>query len=136
MTATVSDVKSALATKLGTISGLRSYAYQPDNPAFPCAIPTLTNIEYHGAMGSGLVTYTFTISVIIGRVSERSSESKLNDYAAYTGASSIRKVLEEDGSLGGAVADTIVTSASNISSISLNDADYLMLDFSVIVYDS
>jgi len=136
MSATISEIKTALATKLGTISGLRSYNYQPDNPNFPCAIPTLNDVQYHGAMGAGLVTYTFTISVIIGRVSERTSEAKLNDYGAYSGASSIRQVLEADPTLGGVVDSTIVTGASNITSISLNDADYLMLDFSVIVYDS
>jgi hypothetical protein len=87
-------------------------------------------------MGAGLVTYTFTVSIIVGRVSERSSESKLNDYASYSGASSVRQVLELDGSLGGVVADTLVNNATNITSISLNDADYLVIDFSVTVYDS
>lgn len=136
MSATISEVKTALATKLGTISGMRAYAYQPDSPAFPCAIPTLTDISYHGAMGAGLVTYSFTVSIIVGRVSERSSESKLNEFASYSGASSVRQVLELDGSLGNVVDATIVNNATNISSISLNDADYLMIDFSVTVYDS
>lgn len=136
MSATISEVKTALATKLGTISGLRAYAYQPDNPNFPCAIPTLNSIEYHGAMGAGLVTYQFTISVIVGRVSERSSEAKLNEYGAYSGASSVRQVLEADGTLGGVVDDTIVVSATNITSISIGDTDYLMLDFTATVYDS
>lgn len=136
MSATISEVKTALATKLGTIAGLRAYAFQPDNPNFPCAIPTLTNIEYHGAMGAGLVTYQFTVSVIIGRVSERSSESKLNEYGSYSGASSVRQVLEADGSLGGVVDDTVVMSATNITAISIGDTDYLMMDFAVTVYDS
>lgn len=136
MSATISEVKTALATKLGTISGLRAYAFQPDSPAFPCAIPTLTSIEYHGAMGAGLVTYQFTVSLIVGRVSERSSESKLNDFGAYSGAASVRQTLEADQTLGGVVDATIVTSATNITGITIGDTDYLMMDFAVTVYDS
>lgn len=134
--ATVSEIKTALATKLGTISGLRTYAYQPDNPAIPFAIPSLSTIEYHGAMAGGLVTCTFNVMVIVGRMNERIAESNLDAYASYSGASSVRAALESDGTLGGVVDDTIVMSATNITSIGLSDGDYLMIEFTVMVYDS
>jgi hypothetical protein len=134
--ATVSEIKTALATKLGTISGLRTYAYQPDNPAIPYAIPSLTSIEYHGAMGAGLVTSTYNIMLVVGRMNERTAEAKLDGYASYSGSQSVRVALETDRSLGGVVDDCIVTSASNITGIALSDGDYLMIEFTAVVYDS
>jgi hypothetical protein len=42
--------------------------------------------------------------------------------------------LEGDRTLGGAVANLLVESASNISTMEGNDTTYLMVDFRVVVY--
>jgi hypothetical protein len=67
MTATVTELKTGLKTRLDTITNLRAYAVQPDqvNPSLGgIAWPTLESVTYHGAMGPGLVTHVFTVSVI------------------------------------------------------------------------
>ena len=64
MSATVGEIKTALATALGTITGLRAYDRQPDNLNAPFAFPSLDSIEYHGAMSNGLVTQTSNSPVI------------------------------------------------------------------------
>jgi hypothetical protein len=131
---TVSQIKTGLAANLATVSGLRAYAYQPDNVNTPFAWPLLDSIQYNGAMGGGLITHKFTISVVVGRSAERTAQTLLDGYLSYAGAISIRQAIESDRTLGGVVQDLIVESASNISTLEANDAIYLAIDFTVTVY--
>ena len=131
---TVSQIKTGLAANLATVSGLRAYAYQPDNVNTPFAWPLLDSIQYNGAMGGGLITHRFTISVVVGRSAERTAQTLLDGYLSYKGATSIRQAIESDRTLGGVVQDLIVESANNISTLEANDTTYLAIDFVVTVY--
>ena len=133
-TTTVSQIKTGLAANLATVSGLRAYAYQPDNVNTPFAWPLLDSIQYNGAMGGGLITHKFTISVVVGRSAERTAQTLLDGYLSYKGVTSIRAAIESDRTLGGVVQDLIVESANNISTLEANDATYLAIDFVVTVY--
>jgi hypothetical protein len=133
LSSSVSEVKAALAAAVGTISGLRAYDRQPDQLNAPFAFPTLEEITYHGAMGPGLVTHTYRITVICGRASERSSERFLDTMLSYD-QGGIRYAIEADTSLGDVVETCIVESATNIGTIDGNDGIYLTVDFRVIVY--
>ena len=133
-TTTVSQIKTGLAANLATVSGLRAYAYQPDNVNTPFAWPLLDSIQYNGAMGGGLITHKFTVSVVVGRSAERTAQTLLDGYLSYKGSSSSRQALESDRTLGGVVQDLIVESANNISTLEANDATYLAIDFVVTVY--
>lgn len=133
-TTTVTQIKEGLQTRLATISGLRSYVQQPDNNNAPFAWPMLESITYNGAMGGGLIIHTFTVSVVVGRASERTAQNALDGYLSYAGATSVRAAIEGDRTLGGVVQDLIVESASNISTLDANDTTYLMVDFRVVVY--
>ena len=133
-TTTVSQIKTGLAANLATVSGLRAYAYQPDNVNTPFAWPLLDSIQYNGAMGGGLITHKFTVSVVVGRSAERTAQTLLDGYLSYKGATSIRAAIESDRTLGGVVQDLIVESADNISTLEANDATYLAIDFVVTVY--
>jgi hypothetical protein len=124
----VSQVKQAIAAALGSISGLRTYDRQPDNVNVPMAFPSLRSIEYHDAMGGGLTTQNYDITVIVGRSAERSSERLLDSYLSF-GSGSVRYALEEDRTLGGTVETSIVESAGNIQTIDANDTTYLTVDF-------
>jgi len=133
-TTTVSQIKAGLAANLATVSGLRAYAYQPDNVNTPFAWPLLESIQYNGAMGGGLITHQFTVSVVVGRSAERTAQTLLDGYLSYKGATSIRQAIESDRTLGGVVQDLIVESANNISTLEANDTTYLAIDFVVTVY--
>ena len=133
-TTTVSQIKTGLAANLATVSGLRAYAYQPDNVNTPFAWPLLDSIQYNGAMGGGLITHKFTVSVVVGRSAERTAQTLLDGYLSYKGPTSIRQAIESDRTLGGVVQDLIVESANNISTLEANDATYLAIDFVVTVY--
>jgi hypothetical protein len=133
VSATVGEIKTALAAALGTITGLRAYDRQPDNLNAPFAFPSLETIEYHGAMSNGLVTQTYRVSVIVGRAAERSAEDRLDTYLSYD-QGGIRYAIEADPTLGGYARTSIVESAGSIQTIDGNDTTYLMIEFRVIVY--
>jgi hypothetical protein len=126
--ATITEVKTAIADTLATISGLRTFSRQPDQINPPMAFPSLRSIDYHNAMGNGMVTHNYDITVIVGRAAERSAELLLNGYMAY-GSGSIRFALESDRTLGGTVQTSLVESAGNIQTIDANDTTYLAADF-------
>lgn len=124
----VAQVKTAIAATLASISGLRTYDRQPDNVNIPMAFPSLRSIEYHGAMGNGMVTHNYDVTVIVGRASERSAEALLDTYLSF-GSGGVRWALESDRTLGGTVDTSLVESAGNIQTIDANDTTYLTVDF-------
>lgn len=133
MSATVTELKQGLATTLAAgISGLRTYAYQPDQINIPMAWPTLETVEYHGAMGNGLVTHTFTVTCVVGRIAERAAQQRLDSYVSYDAG--VRAALEADKTLGGYARTLIVESADNFTTIDAGDATYLAVSFRVVVY--
>lgn len=132
----LTNIRDGIATNLATISGLRTAAEIPDNPSPPIAIVQLRQIRYDQAFQKGLAVYTFTVSVIVGRVQEREAQRRLNAYSDNSGSSSIKTAIESDKTLGGAAFDVRVESLDNIGSLQLNDATYLGADFTVTAYAS
>jgi len=135
MSATVTELKTGLQTRLATITNLRAYAQQPDqvNPSLGgIAWPTLESITYHGAMRNGLITHVFTVSVIVGRAAERTAQNLMDTYLSYDNG--IRAAIEADPSFGGYAQTLIVEEATNISTVDANDTTYLTVDFRVVVY--
>jgi hypothetical protein len=125
----ISTIRDGLATNLATISGLRTSADLPDLPNPPIAVVALNNVTYDQAFQGGMVFYNFTITVIVGRVSERTAQVKLNAYAS-TGAGGIKTAVESDKTLGGAAYDVRVQEMSNIGAITLGEQQYLAAEFS------
>ena len=131
--ASISAIRSGLATRLATITGLRSGATIPDNVNPPYAIVTPSTVNYHRAFNNALSTYNFTVMVVVGRVSERTSQNSLDAYCSPTGASSIRVAIEGDKTLGGVVYDTIVTGMRNYGSVTIAENVYLAAEFDIAV---
>lgn len=129
----IADIRSGLGTNLATIRGLRVAETIPDNPSPPIAVIALGNVVYDGAFQGGLVTYNFTVSVIVGRVAEREAQRRLDTFIS-TGAGSIKAAVESDKSLGGSAYDVRVSEMTNVGAVQLGDATYLACDFSVAVY--
>lgn len=128
MAATVSQIMTGLKDRLATISGLRAFAFQPDFINPPTAFPTINEVTFHGAMGGGDVVFDGVVQVIVGGVSDRRTQTLLDEYASFSGASSIRAALEGDKTLGG-VANTLVTNRSfGIRRISIGDAEFVTVE--------
>jgi len=134
MPATVSEVAAGLKTRLATIPGLRVFDYLPDQINPPMAISTLDSISYHNAMSNGDPQMQFSITVVLGRINERTATANLDGYTSATGATSVRAAIEADRTLGGVANTCIVTGASNIRPAVQADAVYLTVDFEVTVY--
>jgi hypothetical protein len=127
----ITGLRNALATNLGTISGLRTSAEIPDNPSPPIAVVTLDGIDYDQAFKQGLTIYNFTVLVIVGRAAEREAQRRLDTYSQTDG---IKSGVESDRSLGGLAYDTRVVNLTTIGSLQLNDQTYLVAEFAVAVY--
>lgn len=131
---TISDIRNGLETNLETITGLRAYSEIPDNPSFPAAIVVLNTIDYDQAFQRGLTQYNFTISVVVGRASERAAQERLNLYASNTGDKSIKTAVESDKTLGGSAYDVRVVTMNSIGAVELNGTTYIGMDYTVTVY--
>lgn len=126
----LSEIRDGLATNLATISGLRTTAELPDNPSPPIAMVQINNISYDEAFQGGLALYNFTITVVVGRVSERTAQNRLNAFAS-TGAGGIKHAVESDKTLGGNAFDVRLQELTSMGAITLGETQYMACEFSV-----
>jgi len=133
-TATVSGIRSGLATRLATIAGLRVSATIPDQPNPPQAVVSLDSVDYDKAFNRGHDEYRWTLTLIIGRVSERTAQDRMDYFLAPSGSSSIKTAIEGDPSLGGSATAVRVTSVTGIQSVTVGDITYLAASLAVLVY--
>jgi hypothetical protein len=129
----LTDLRTGLANRLTTITGLRSSAYIPDNPQPPVAVVMPGRITYDQAFGRGSDEYSFTIMLIVGRVADRASQTTLDGYCESSGSRSVKAAIEGDRSLGGKALDCRVTEMTNQGSLSIGDVTYHTAEFSVTV---
>ena len=108
---TPNGVRAGIGTALDTIAGLRCFDYVPDSLAPPAAVVEPLEIDYDESMNSGTQFYRAFILVIVGRMSDRSSQDRLDAYLTDTGATSVKAALEADRTLGGACATLQVASS-------------------------
>lgn len=136
--ASITDLRAGIATNLARITGLRVGNFVPDviNPPMAVVEPDATPVTFDIAMNRGLDQFRFSVTVIVGRVDERSAQNKLDAYCAGSGDLSVKQAIEYDRTLGGAANDCRVTEISSYGSISANENQYLAAEFSVVVYAS
>jgi hypothetical protein len=132
--ALISELRTGLAANLATISGLRTTATIPDNPSPPIAVILPQGVEYDNTFGRGMNTYTFAVTVIVGRVSERSGQNALDAYVSSTGSASIKLAIESDKTLNGKAFDLRVTDSRNYGEITVGEVTYLSAEFTVLCY--
>jgi hypothetical protein len=131
---TISGIRTGLATRLATITGLRTSSYIPDQINPPVAVVMPSKITFDRAMHRGLDEYEFTVMVLVGRADERVAQTLLDDYCNPTGTSSIKTAVEGDRTLGGVVSDLRVTEMRGISPVLVGDTTYLTAEFVVSVF--
>lgn len=133
MAATASQVVLGLKNRLATITGLRTFSYQPSQINPPVAFPVINQVNYHRAMGGGLVVFDCVVYVITGRYTDDRANADIDDYLAFSGAKSIRAALEGDETLGGVAQSLTVASSTDITSVSQGDSEFLQIATQVTV---
>lgn len=109
---TPSAVRDGIKTRLATISGLRVHDTIPDSVAPPAGVVGLLELTFDLSMQRGLDSASVEILIIVGRMSERAAQDKLDAYLAGTGATSIKTAIEADQTLSGSCSTCRVISAS------------------------
>lgn len=132
--ASITDLRAGLANRLATISGLRTTTETPDTISPPVAIVNVSNVNYDRTFQRGLDEYNFVITVIVGRVGERTAQRLLDSYVSTTGASSVKLAVELDRTLGGKCDSLRVTDMRNYGSLVIGEITYLAAEFNVVVY--
>ena len=134
MPATVSQVADGIKVRLATVSGLRTFSYQPEQLNPPVAFPVLESVEYHRAFGGGDVQMRWQIFVIVGRYLDRVAHSNLDGFLSYSGATSLRAAIEGDRTLGGVVNTLVLDSGMSVGSLTVAEADFLQVQCSLLVH--
>lgn len=132
--ASITDIRAALATAIARVSGLRTTTETPDTISPPIAIINVGNVNYDTAGSRGLDEYNFVLTVIVGRVGERSAQRLLDSYVTPAGASSVKLAIELDRTLGGKCDSLRVTDMRNYGSLVIGEITYLAAEFNVVVY--
>ena len=131
----ISELRAGLATNLKTIRGLRVVETLPDVVNPPMAMIGLSKVQYNQQNQRSMSLYTFQVTVVVGRVSERTAQRAL-DVLVAPGSGSVKYAIEVDRTLGGKAFDVFVPELSNIGAVSVNGIDYFSAEFSVQVYAS
>ena len=135
MTISISSLRAGAQARLDTIAALRTiYDYIPDTaPATPSAIVGNVSIDWDDANARGLDAATFSVYVVVSRMSERSGQETLDALLAGSGAGSVKTALEAGGTLNGSCATMRVTRATPIS-ISIGGVEMFAYDYEVEAY--
>jgi hypothetical protein len=131
----ISDLRTALASNLKTIKGLRVVETLPDLVNPPMAMIAIDKVAYNKQNAKSMAEYTFKVMVVLGRVSERTAQQNM-DVLLAPGAGSIKYAIESDRTLSGFAFDVFVAETGAIGSVSVNAIDYYSAEFSVQVFAS
>lgn len=116
MTATISQLRDALAVRLSTIPGLSATAIMPAKPNVPAAAVALRTLAYDQEFDGG-VKYSFYLWIYVNPAVLDRAQVALDAYLAPDGAYSVKAVVEADQSLGGLSSWVRVTGTAQSPSI-------------------
>lgn len=126
---TVGDIRQGLADAIAA-TGIRCWPLVPDNPTPPFAVIAPNRVTYHRAY-AGHSTFEFVVSVVVGRVSERSAQLTLDEFIDPTGDRSIRQAIETDKTLAGACKTLVVVEMNDYTPLVIGEVVYLSAQFTV-----
>jgi|TARA_B100001250_G_scaffold252670_1_gene217290 hypothetical protein len=130
--ATLTSIRNGIGTNLGNISSLSVYNYVPDSIEPPTAIVgVVQTLEYDTSMARGADTYTIPVLLYVSRVDAQDSQETLDAYLASSGASSVKAQIESDQTLDSSAQSCRVVEANNYGVYTVNNIDYLGVEFEV-----
>jgi hypothetical protein len=134
MAGNAADLHDAIAAALATVPGLRVADHLPEQVAPPMAVIQIQSVTYHRAMRGGLSEWRYVISVIAGRMGDRTAQATLDSWISWDGPQSIRAAIESDRTLAGNCSTLIVEDMISIRPLSIGDAAYLTCEFNLSIH--
>jgi hypothetical protein len=128
------DIQAGLRNALTAVPGLRVADHFPESINPPMAMIMLQQVTFHRAFGGGLSQWEFVISCVAGRMGDRAAQLQLDAWLAFNDYQSIRKAIEADLTLGGASKTLVTSDAVGIKPLTVGDAVYLNVEFTVTVH--
>ena len=129
MTSEVGAVRVPIRDRLGTIDGLRVFAYPVGSASPPAAMVGYPELQYDSTKGRGIDRGVFPVTVLVGKADDRSASDSMDALLTGTG---IKAALEPN--LAGAV-ETVRVMSARAEVVTLGAVDYLGALFDVEVYD-
>lgn len=130
--ASLTNIRNELKNNLSNISTLSVYGYVPDSIEPPTAvIGVMEGINYDASMQRGADRYEIPIFLYVSRVDAQDSQETLDGYLASSGATSVKAQVEIDKTLNGEAQSVRVISAGNYGVYSINNINYLGVEFVV-----
>jgi len=127
--ASVSELRTAIATAMGSIDGLRTSAFVPDAPRPPIAVVMPDRIEYDLNANRGADRFFFTVTVLASRADDRAAQQNLD--AFLTGPKAVKGAIEQDRTLGGKANTCRVTAMQSYAAVPVGEVTYLSAQFIV-----
>ncbi len=130
--ASLTNIRNELKNNLANITSLSVYGYVPDSIEPPTAIiGVMQAIDYDQSMQRGADKYEIPIYLYVSRVDAQDSQETLDGYLASSGASSVKAQVESDTTLNSQAQSVRVVNASNYGVYTINNIDYLGVEFIV-----
>tara|TARA_R100000808_G_C2139605_1_gene147524 strand:- start:1014 stop:1421 length:408 start_codon:yes stop_codon:yes gene_type:complete len=130
--ASLTNIRNGIGTALEDISSLIVFKYIPDSIEPPTAVVGVVDtVDYDLTEARGADRYTIPVFLYVSRVDAQDSQETLDSYLASSGATSIKATIESDTTLGGAAQSTRVVEADNYGVYTINNTDYLGVEFTV-----
>ena len=125
----VAALRDGIATQLALVPNLRVSATFLDAPRPPVAMVLPDGIDYDLNANRGADTFTFIVSLLVGRADDRAAQRNIDVYVV--GPNSVKAAIEQDRTLGGAANTCRVTQMRNYGQVSVGDVVYLGVEFEV-----
>ncbi len=108
----MTEIREAMAEALAAIPDVQVSAWMLANPTPPTIFVFPDEIEYDSSFARGHDDWTMTVMAMVGLVSDKGAQQRLDEMLAPSGPSSVKAALEQQPPLGGAVQDIRVETCS------------------------
>jgi hypothetical protein len=128
----VQEVMDEIGAKLDTITGLRVFAYAPDDVPVPAAIVGLPeDIQFDQTYGRGSDEMDVPVWVLVAVNADRSSSKELAAYLNGSGSKSVKTKLDSKANNTYTKCDTVRVTRAETGPIPYAGAIYLGAEFTV-----
>lgn len=130
---TITTLRTGLAARVATISGLLAYDTIPATAQAPCVLVQLMGADYDLAMADGGMVARFDLVLLACQVGTAYdvAQAAVDQYLDATGALSIKAAVEADVTLGGAAYTSRVTGWADYGTIVVGGTEYMGARLSV-----